>query len=138
MKNLDIITLVNSGVITITALTLDSANSYKVIKFRNAVRKALANIEDTEKSILSDLGISDPQEVESRAKELSEKDRTPEETKEFEELTSKIRKFNETRMEMLKEEVTLDGVKAMPYEQWHLLRKENMPKEDGKQNPINK
>ena len=40
-------------------------------------------------------------------------------------------------MEMLKEEVTLDGVKTMPYEQWHLLRKENMPKEEGKQNPIN-
>ena len=38
---------------------------------------------------------------------------------------------------MLKEEVTLDGVKTMPYEQWHLLRKENMPKEEGKQNPIN-
>ena len=39
-------------------------------------------------------------------------------------MEGKLKRFNELRAEMLKEEVELD-CKRMPYEAWHQLRNEN-------------
>ena len=138
MKNFDIINLVQSGCLGITGLDLDSANAYKVVKFRSALQKAIKKIQELEESMLKEIGIDDPNATDARIKELREKgDQISDaEKEELEGLQAKVKKFNETRMEMLNEDVTLEGVKTMPYEQWHILRKENFSKDKNAPGPI--
>ena len=138
MKNYDVIGMVQNGTLGITGFDLDAADSYKVVKFRTALQKAFKKIQELEEDTLKSLGITDPSSVDNRVKELSAKDSlSEEEKKELEDLQSKIKKFNETRAEMLNEEAVLENVKTMPYEQWHKLRKENRPKDESTPDPLN-
>ena len=138
MKNFDIISMVQSGTLGITGFDLDAANSYKVFKFRNALQKAFKKIQELEESMLKDFGITDPNGLDARVKELRGKNTLTEEEKtELDELQAKIKKFNETRMEMLNEDAVLENVKTMPYEQWYKLRKENHPSDPNTPDPLN-
>jgi len=138
MKNIDVLFMVNSGVLGITNYELGPKSAYKVVKFRNALQKALDNIQELEKSLLKDAGIEDVQVFNKELSELTSNDnKTSEEEVKLKELEEKNKKYNELRSEMLNEEVTLDGVLTMPYEDWHTLRKENRPKDDKQSEPLN-
>lgn len=138
MKNIDVLFMVNSGVLGITNYELGPKSAYKVVKFRNALQKALDNIQELEKSLLKDAGIEDVQVFNKELSELTSNDnKTSEEEVKLKELEEKNKKYNELRSEMLNEEVTLDGVLTMSYEDWHTLRKENRPKDDKQPDPLN-
>lgn len=138
MKKLDIFNLVSGGILQITNYDLEPAHAYKVTKFRTAVNKALDDIKNAEKDILNGLGIADPVEVDKKIYDLKSKNPlTEEEQQELEHLQSLVKKFNETRRQMLEEEVTLENVKTLPFEQWHALRKENRPKDANSYDPLN-
>ena len=98
MKNIDIITLANTGALAATAHDLPVAHAYKLIAFKRAVRKQLEEIVEREKAIKDD-----PRE-------------------------------EELRKELYNEEITLEGVKTMPFEVYHALARENraVPMHTGK------
>lgn len=138
MKNIDVYFMVNSGTLNITNHELDPKSAYKIVKFRNALNKALDKIQELEKSMLKDCDIEDAQALNKEMEELRKNNNgTPEENKKLAELEEKTVKYNKLRSEMLEEEVNLDGVKTISYEDWHTLRKENKPKKDGDTDPLN-
>lgn len=138
MKNLDILIMINSGVNNITNYDLSAASAYKVMKFRNIVVKKYDEIQEKEKQILSDAGITDPQAFDIRYKTLREAEtRTDEENAELKELDEKYNTWIKARTDMLNADIELEGIKTISYEDWHLLRKENRPKDDKTVDPLN-
>lgn len=138
MKNLEIIIMVNSGILNITNHELPASSAYKIVKFRNVLQKAFDNIQELEKSLLKDNGIEDPQKFDEDRKKLHElSNPTEDERKELEELDKKYDSYNKARSEMLQDESRLEGIKTISYEDWHTLRKENRPKKDGDIDPLN-
>lgn len=138
MKNLDILIMINSGIGNITNYDLSAANAYKVMKFRNFIVKEFDKIQDAERKILTDSGIDDPQAFDDRYKELREKEsRTNEEDLELNGLTEKYNSWIKARTDMLNEDVDTSSVKAISYDDWHALRKENRSKDDNGQDPLN-
>lgn len=121
MKNYDILNLQHLGVLAITANDLDAAHAYKVIGFKRAVKKAFDNIVEAEKEILKEVKIEDPQAFDKERDELKKSGSNPER---LAELDKTFDRYNELRKKLYEEEVTLD-CKTMPYEQFHILQKEN-------------
>lgn len=138
MTNLEIIIMVNSGVLDITNHELPASSAYKVVKFRTALQKSFENIQELEKALLKDNGIEDIQKFNEDLKKLNGLDNPSEdELKERNELIAKSESYNKARSEMLKDEAKLEGVKTISYEDWHTLRKENRPKKDNDKDPLN-
>ena len=138
MKNIDVLFMVNSGTLGITNHELDPKSAYKIVKFRNALDKALGKIQELEKSMLKDCDIDDVQAINKESEELRKNNnRTPEENQKLAELEEKISKYNSLHAEMLNEDTNLEGVLAIPYEDWHTLRKENRPKDEKQTDPLN-
>lgn len=125
MKKQTIIVLANAGIAAMTNHSLAPEHAYKVVKFRKALNAALEAIGKDEETIRKDAGIDDPQAFDKELMELRESKSDP---KRLEEMEAQLKRFNELRMEMLKEEVTLD-CKALPYAEWHKLQVENSEKE---------
>lgn len=121
MKKQTIIVLANAGIAAMTNHSLDTAQAYKVVKFRKALNAALEAIGKDEETIRKDAGIDDPQAFDKELMELRESKSDP---KRLEEMEGQLKRFNELRMEMLKEEVELD-CKTLPYAEWHKLQCEN-------------
>ena len=121
MKTIDILNLANAGILSITANDLDAAQAYKVLKFKKAVRKAFESIIESEKDILKEAGIENGQAFDKERKELRENGSNPER---LTELDKQFSRFMELRNNLYKEDAELD-CKAMPYEQFHILQKEN-------------
>ena len=121
MKKQTIIVLANAGIAAMTNHSLAPEHAYKVVKFRKALTAALEAIGKDEETIRKDAGIDDPQAFDKELKELRESKFDP---KRLEEMEAQLKRFNELRMEMLKEEVELD-CKTLPYAEWHKLQCEN-------------
>lgn len=121
MKNIEILNLANAGVLAITANDLDAAHAYKVLKFKKAVKKAFESILEAEKDIIKEAGIEDAQAFDKERKELMESKANPER---LEELNKQFCRFMELRNNLYGEEVSLD-CKTLPFEQFHILQKEN-------------
>lgn len=121
MKKQTIIVLANAGIAAMTNHSLAPEHAYKVVKFRKALNAALEGIGKDEETIRKDAGIDDPQAFDKELKELRETNANP---KRLEEMEAQLKRFNELRMEMLKEEVELD-CKTLPYAEWHKLQNEN-------------
>lgn len=121
MKKQTIIVLANAGIAAMTNHSLAPEYAYKVVKFRKALNAALEAIGKDEETIRKDAGIDDPQAFDKELMELRESKSNP---KRLEEMEGQLKRFNELRMEMLKEEVELD-CKTLPYAEWHKLQCEN-------------
>lgn len=122
MKNGEIFNLVNNGVLNITANELDATHAYKVVKFKRTMKKAYDAIIETEKDFLKEVGIKDAQAFDDEMEALKKSGENPEK---LEKMDAQIKRLNEMRSNVLKEDVTLEDVKTMPYEQFHILQKEN-------------
>lgn len=138
MKNIDVLFMVNSGTLNITNHELDPKSAYKIVKFRNALNKALDKITETERALLKDADIENVYSFNKDLEDLStNKNRTSEEDTKLKEMEEKNQKYNALRFEMLNEDVVLDGVLPISYEDWHALRKENRPKDEKQVDPLN-
>lgn len=122
MKNIDILNIANAGVFSISANTLDAARAYKVIKFKSAVRKAAIAIDEDQRELAKEAGIEDPAAFDKERAELS---RTKADPDRLEKLNAQFERLLELRNKFYDEEVKLDGVKTIPYEQFFNLQKEN-------------
>lgn len=130
MKKIDILNLLNLGFGQVTNHNLPVEHAYKVVKMRKALSNAFEAIQKDEEAIRKDAGIENPEEFDKELKALRETEkRTPEQETKLKEMNEKLNRFFALRSEMLNEDITLEGVKAMPYEAWHELQKENAEKE---------
>lgn len=124
MKKQTLIVLANAGIQSMTNHSLDTAQAYKVVKFRKAFNAALDAIAEDQKALLKEAGIEDSVAFNQEMDELRKANRTPEQDAKLKEMEAKVKRYNEMNLELLKEEVTLD-CKAMPYEDWRKLQNEN-------------
>lgn len=130
MKTIDIITLANAGILSITANDLDAAHAYKVLKFKKAVKKAFESIMESEREILKEAGIEDAVAFDKERKELIESGSNH---KRLEEMNKQLSRVLELRSNLYKEDVELD-CKTIPFEQFHALQQEN---KDLERKPLN-
>lgn len=107
MKYSEIITLVNGGLINATAHDADSSYAYKFLKLRKKVDSLFNEYVEKEKALLKECGLEEGKKIEDEAK---------------------AKRYLEMRKELLDEEVTLDGIKTVPYEVWVELQRENRAK----------
>lgn len=121
MKNIDIFNLANAGVLAISANDLDSAHAYKVMKFKRAIRKAFESLAEAEKDLLKEAGIEDGAAFDKELARLRKDNSEPERLAEMEQELSRYLSLREA---LYDEEVTLD-CKTIPFEQFHILQKEN-------------
>ena len=128
MKNYEVVTLVNAGVLQATAHEVAPAHAYKLYKLKKALEKALSAIQDAEKGLVKDAGIEDAQAFDDRGRELAkvkEEERKEEQKAEAEERNAKLLKFSELRKALYEDEAQIEGLKTVPYEVWFALQKEN-------------
>lgn len=125
MKNGQIVALCNAGVLQMQALSLDATQAYKVYKFRKAVEKAYNDIIEAQKGLIKEAGIEDGKTFTDRLKALrGKKERTDEEAEELEKMNSQDTDLGKLITELYEDDTAID-CKALPYEAWHALRKEN-------------
>lgn len=130
MKKVDVLNILNLGFGQVTNHTLPVEHAYKVVKMRKALSNAFESIQKDEEAIRKDAGIENPEEFDKELKNLRETEkRTPEQEGKLKEMNEKLSRFLALRSEMLNEDITLEGVKTMPYDAWHELQKENAEKE---------
>lgn len=122
MKNIDIFNLANAGVLAISANDLDAAHAYKVMKFKRAVRKAFESLVSSEKDALKEAGIEDGVAFD---KEIEELRKTNADKAKLEAMEKQLARFFELRQNLINEDADLGEIKTIPYEQFHLLQKEN-------------
>jgi hypothetical protein len=122
MKNHNIVSIVNAGILTISANDLDAVLAYRVIKFKKAVKKALDSIMSAENDILKELGIED---VLAFNKERSNLRESGSNKKRLAELDKKHERFVELQNNLYNEDAKLEDVAPLTFEQFHELQKEN-------------
>ncbi len=126
MKKSDIIAMVNGGLLNATQHELGTAHSYKVFKLKSEVRKVNQKIADDEEALRKENGIEDAAAFDERLNVLRGlKSRTTDEEKELADMLKKMDGYFAQRELLLDEEVTLDGIKKIPYEAWRTLQDEN-------------
>ena len=130
MKKVDIITLVNCGILSMTAHDLKPAQAYKTFKLKKEVEKAFKDIQEEQKGIREDNGLTD--ELENKVRGIIEKlnmrsSVTEEEKQEVLAHNELQRKVSSLYREANKVDVTLD-IKPIPYEDWRKLQEENRHK----------
>lgn len=122
MKKYEILSLVDAGILGVTAHDLDAAHAYKVLKFKRSVKAAFDELADAESGLLKESGIEDTQAFDKERADLIKSGENPER---LDELNKQFERVNSLREILYKEEVQLEGVKTIPFEQFHLLQKEN-------------
>lgn len=125
MTNSDVITMLNCGILNLTAHSLEAAPAYKVTKFKNELRRISEAWNKTREGLAKEAEIDDLNVFYARLKELSEKDKkSKEESKELDELKAKDKRFADLINAALREEVSHE-IKTMPYDAWKALQDEN-------------
>lgn len=139
MKNHQLISLVNAGILSATVHTLCTADSYKVFKLKKAIRTAFTGIQDMERDLLAECGITDPKAFDNRTAELrSIAEPSEAEKSELEGMEAKSAQFFEQRTQLYNEEAELKDVRTIPYESWKQLQDENaaVAQADGRKTDI--
>ncbi len=133
MKKVEIIKLVNAGILSMTAHNLKPAQAYKAFKLKREVEKAFKEIQEEQDAIKKDNGLTD--EKEEKAAKIVDKinvgTSVSEDERQF--LLSNNednRKIASLFKEANKAEVSLD-LKTIPYEDWRILQAENKEKTIG-------
>lgn len=121
LKNYQVLTLVNAGVLQSTNHDVDVKDAYKVFKFRKALGKALSAIQDAEKALLEECGIGDPNAFNETLKTA--------EGEELAAMQAKVVKYNEQREELYNDDCDLGDIKTISYESWFTLQNENKAKD---------
>ena len=129
LTNQNVITLLNMGFSQVTNHTLPVEHAYKVVKMRKALSEDYEKFAKDEEALRKDAGIENAVELDKELDELRKNEkRTKEQEKRLKEMEDMLKRYHEMRNELLKSEAKLEGVKAMPYDAWHLLQKENAEK----------
>lgn len=130
MKNKDIISLAQCGVLTVTAHDLSVSHAYKVYKLKKTIEAKVKDIQEKEKELLTKIGIKDPQEFDKERAELRKvESRTAEQDERLDEMNKQAEAYRRSQEELLNQDNEI-VLKKLPYEEWKKLQDENH--KDGK------
>ena len=115
LKNSIIKSLVENGLDNTTDHDLSAAHAYKVFKFKDEIAKAYKEIEGKRQKLVKDILGED-----FDAKRKEAKEGTPE----YDELNEKFTKFIGLYNELMDDESEVN-IKTIPFEEYHLLAREN-------------
>lgn len=106
LKNQIIVALINAGCSSITAMTIEAASAYRVIKFRRSIAKAFEGIVEKEMELVKDcnLGLGEKGVLNGNPAD--------------------IKRFDALRAELYKDEQEIE-TNAISFDLWHELQKEN-------------
>ena len=133
MKKQDIITLVNCGILSMTAHDLKPAQAYKAFKLKKEVEKAFKAIQDEQKGIREEAGITEEmsEKISKIIDKVNMKSSVIEDEKQellaYNELN---RKVSSLYKEANKEDFEID-IKTIPFDDWRVLQEENRSKRIG-------
>ena len=117
--------MANAGIMDATSHTLSAAGAYTLTKFKREVDNLGKEYNSKRDALTSEVGIKDGEAFDKRRDELTnKKKKTPQETKELEQMDKTINRLVDLRNQLDNDEVTLD-LKPMSYEDWHALKQEN-------------
>ena len=128
MKKVIILNFVDSGLINVTTNTLDAPSAYKVYKFKREMNKRYKDINDERLSLISSVfGENYQNEITefNRLLKIGDANFTEEESARFNDLKEKNIKSDKLINEMVNDDVELENLQAIPYEDWNALKKEN-------------
>lgn len=131
MRKIDIINLVETGILFISAHDLSSEHAYKVFVLKREIEKANKLITEESEAILKEVGITDELQQKLSVIEKKQKAKEPLSPEELELTYETIviqSKANNLIKQLHKEDVTLN-LKSIPYETWRELQKENKAKD---------
>ena len=133
MKKQDIITLVNCGILSMTAHDLKPAQAYKAFKLKKEVEKAFKAIQDEQKGIREEAGITE--EMSEKISKIIDKVNmkssvTEDEKQELLAYNELNRKVSSLYKEANKEDIEID-IKTIPFDDWRVLQEENRSKRLG-------
>ena len=133
MKKVDVIKLVNAGIVNVTAYDLKPEHAYQVFKLKREVEKIHRDIEEEYKEIEKSQGLTE--EFAEETQKVLDKVNNKEELTDADKAT--LTKYDEIwkkviglKVELGKTDVSID-VKPLPYEEWRTLQKENKAKKIG-------
>lgn len=133
MKKQDIITLVNCGILSMTAHDLKPAQAYKAFKLKKEVEKVFKAIQDEQKGIREEAGITE--EMSEKISKIIDKVNmkssvTEDEKQELLAYNELNRKVSSLYKEANKEDIEID-IKTIPFDDWRVLQEENRSKRIG-------
>ncbi len=133
MKKIDVIKLVNAGIISMTAYELSPAHHYKAFKLKKEVEKAYREIEDEQRGIREEHGITE--ELVDKVRKIVEKSQQRKEVTDVEnaivtDYNEKSRTANKVIEFAAEQEINLD-IKTIPFLEWRKLQAENRAKKIG-------
>lgn len=131
MQKQDVINLIDCGLLHVSAHELGPEHAYKVFILKRQLEKAYNAIADEQNAILNEVGIDDS--FKQKATDINKRTSNKEVlTIEEREWLSKVPAIQQSAdkllQEMQKSEITIDGLKTIPYETWRELQKENKAK----------
>lgn len=130
MKYRDILFLADNGTLDITNHSLDTEASFRVYRFRRALKAKHQEILDTVADFLADVGVENALKFdEERNTLISLPERTPEQDARLAEMSQTAERFLALRSVFLEEETEL-SVKTISYADWKKLQDEN--RKDGR------
>lgn len=126
LKNSVIVGLVNLGLLYTTEHDVPVKDAYKAYAFRHAIEKTHKAVEEKRLGLVASAGIKDGQQFEQRLKELRGLAApSKEQEAELAGMEKKLKTFDDLYKELLEDTSEVEGVKAMSYESFHALAKEN-------------
>ena len=131
MKKQDVINLINFGVLHVSAHELGPEHSYKVFHMKRTFEKASRAISDEQDAILKSVGIDEAfrqKAADINKKLLGKEALTIEEREWLDSATELQQDADKLIREMLKSDIKIGELKAIPFEIWRELQKENRAK----------
>ena len=107
IKNSTIIALARCGALNINSSEISASEAYKVLKFRRAIQKAFAELQEGEKAIVAQCNLT---VTDKGALEGAESDKA---------------RFGQMQTTLYADEQEIGEMKPVSYENWHTLQQSN-------------
>lgn len=131
MQKLDIINLVDTGILHVSAHDLEPEYAYKVFQMKRAIENAHRAISNEIDALLKDNGIDDDfrQKAAAINKKINNREAlTIEEREWYDSANDRQHLVDKLLHEMYKADIKLNELKTIPFEAWRKLQNENRAK----------
>ena len=125
MRNDDVVTMMNAGLMTATSHTLPLGSAYIVTKFKGEMNRLFKAFNEKASQLAAEAGIEDSVAFDKRREELNAKEhRSSAETKELAKMNEQLDRLIGLRTKHLEDEAEIH-IKPMPYKDWREFKEEN-------------
>ena len=107
LKNTTIIALAKCGALSIKTSSIQASEAYKVLKFRRAIQRTFAEIQESERAIVAECNLTVTENGTIEGEESGKE------------------RFAELQSALYNEEQEIGDIKSVSYEDWHTLQQDN-------------